>query len=525
MVKTPKAFNVSEAFFEAKNDYRASKHTRFTPQLRGVSPSGSGADYHYRNETAYLHMIERARDIERNDPIVGSGIRRLTANVVQEGFTPDPDTNSRDLDSRLKELWHAWANDPDQCHSEQEFDFFQIERLVFSSIIRDGDIFPMMLRDMSIQPVEGHRPRTPLRTTRNVVHGIHLDERARRQEVWLSKEDLSPHQSVSHVRDISARSFRDQDGNRQVLQCYFPRRFSQRRGVTALAPITDVAGMHDDLQYAAMVKQQLSALLVFLEQQDPNAPAPIGGPGMGPGPTNGELGHGLQNTLSQLGAGIHYRAPRGAKVEGFSPNIPGEGFLDHSMLLMTFIAINLDLPLQVLLLDPTKTNFSGWRGAVEEARKRYREMQRDLVSQFHRPIYKWLVRRWIQTDPLASQFAAQPGVNPLHHKWQKPSWPYIEPLKDSQSDNLQRVGFLNSDSRIQAARGRDWDEVAKEIAKDRGILIRNLFTEALDIHSSGEYADFDFSPREIFALLYETKTAAISPSVMTDDDERVGVTS
>lgn len=518
MVKAPKAFNASEAFFEAKSDYRASKSTRFTPQLRGVNSAGSGADYHYRNESAYLHMIERARDIERNDPIVGSGIRRLCANVVQEGFTPDPDTNSRDLDIRLKELWYSWSHEADQCHSEQEFDFFQMERLVFSSIIRDGDIFPMMLRDMSIQPVEGHRPRTPLRTKRNVVHGILMDERARRQEVWLSNEDLNPYQNVSNVRDITPRSFRDEDGNRQVLQCYFPRRFSQRRGVTALAPITDVAGMHDDVQYAAMVKQQLSALLVFLEELDPNAPTPLTGPGMGPAPTNEELASGLQGTLSQLGAGIHYRAPKGAKVSGFAPQIPGEAFIEHSMLLMTFIAINLDLPLQVLLLDPTKTNFSGWRGAVEEARKRYREMQRDLISQFHRPVYQWLVRHWIQTDPLASRFSAQPGVNPLYHKWQKPSWPYIEPLKDSQADNLQRIGFLNSDSRIQAARGRDWDEVAPEIAKDRGILIRRLMDEALDIHASGQYAEFEFSPREIFALLYETKTAAISPAVMNDSE-------
>ena len=514
MVAANKSFSLSEAFLDAKSDYRASKQTRFTPQLRGVNPSGSGADYHYRSESAYLHMIERARDIERNDPIVGSGIRRLTSNVVQEGFTPDPDTNSADLDARLKDLWYEWASEPDLCHSEQEFDFFQLERLAFSSIIRDGDFFTLLLKDQSLQCVEGHRPRTPRRTDRNVVHGINLDKRAKRKEVWLSKEDLSPYQTVSRVRDIERYAFRGADGFRQVLQCYFPRRFSQRRGITALAPVTDTAGMHDDVQYAAMVKQQLSALIVLLEEQDPNAPVQIGAPGIGSQPNAGELRDGLQGTLAKLGAGIHYRAPKGTKVSGFTPQIPGEAFIEHSMLLMTFIAINLDLPLQVLLLDPTKTNFSGWRGAVEEARKRYREMQLDLVSQFHRPVYRWLVRRWIQKDVLAAQYAAESGVSPLKHKWKRPSWPYIEPLKDSQSDNLQQERFLNSPTRIQSARGREWEEVAPEIVRDKGLLISLAIEKADEINA--KFPDANVTWREVLG----PGLTVASPAIVTESGQK-----
>lgn len=487
MVREASKSSLQDIFTGARSDYRASKETRFSPRLRGVVPTGSGADYHYRNDIDYLFIIERAREIERNDPIVGSGLRRLTSNVVQEGFTPDPNTGLTELDDRLKELWQEWSTEPDFCHSEGEFDFYQLERLAFSSIVRDGDFFTLMLNDESLQMIEGHRPRTPRGTIRNVVHGINLDERAKRKEVWFTREDLSPYHTVRNVRDVERYAFRDEDGRRQVLQGYFPRRFSQRRGVSALAPITDIAGQHDDLQFSALVKQQLSALVVLLEEQDPNAPSNLGPPGLGGVPTNDQLRSGLQDTLSKLGPGIHYRAPKGVKVSGFSPQVPGEGFLEHSLLLMTFIAVNLDLPLQVLLLDPTKTNFSGWRGAIDEARKRYREMQRDLMTQFHRPIYRWLVRRWISSDPIAAQYNVTPGVNAFKHTWKIPGWPYIEPFKDAQADSLRVRDFLAAPSEVAAERGKDWDERAPRIVRDKMLLIKHAIQGANELN--GEFPD------------------------------------
>jgi capsid protein len=72
-----------------RSDYRAAKETRFQSRLVGVDPAGSGADYHYANEAQFLRLRERARDYQRNDCIVGQAVRRLTANVVKDGFTLD----------------------------------------------------------------------------------------------------------------------------------------------------------------------------------------------------------------------------------------------------------------------------------------------------------------------------------------------------------------------------------------------------------------------------------------------------
>ncbi len=214
--------------------------------------------------------------------VVGQGIRRLVANIVQDGFPPDPQTGDKLLDKALKDAWWEWATDPDRCHSEGELPFPEIESMVLQHAIVDGDIFSLLRNDGTIQAVEGHRPRTPRRTQKNVVHGILLDDDAKRKEVWFAKEDLNWYGIVSKVSDIQAYPFRDINGDRVVLQFYLPDRFSQRRGINALAPTSECIGIHDDLQFSTMVKAQMAALVVFLREQmnavpNPQPGMPIGG--------------------------------------------------------------------------------------------------------------------------------------------------------------------------------------------------------------------------------------------------------
>ncbi len=52
----------------------------------------------------------------------------------------------------------------------------------------------------------------------------------------------------------------------------------------------------------------------------------------------------------------------------------------------------------MFLLDASETNYSGFRGAIDQARQRWREIQSWMMGSFHRPIYEWKVRQWAVTD-------------------------------------------------------------------------------------------------------------------------------
>ena len=83
-----------------------------------------------------------------------------------------------------------------------------------------------------------------------------------------------------------------------------------------------------------------------------------------------------------------------------------------------------------------KVRFSGWRGAIDQARLRFRQMQQWLIGALHRPAWIWKVRQWQRQDAALADLMAR-VADPFAHRWNAPGWSYIEPLKDAAADELQ----------------------------------------------------------------------------------------
>ncbi|MES2788136.1 MAG: phage portal protein [Planctomycetota bacterium] len=478
-------------------DFRAGKETRFTSRLTDVMPSGSGADYHYKNEYQYFKSIERSRHYERNDSVVGQGLRRLVANVVQDGFSCDFSTGDSGVDNEWKARWKEWSEDADQCDSEGEKTFAQQEQMGLLSVLRDGDILSLPRHDGALQWVENHRLRTPFQAKRNIVHGVEMADGGKRARYWVTNEDLSLLSAAAIGTKFTPIEARDSQGNRNALHLYLPTRFSQRRGVTVLAPCTDMVGMHDDLQFTTLVKQQMAALIAILRTR--TADWEPGGDVRYGERVNDTSTSGYVRPIEGIEAGLEIASDKGETITAFSSNIPSSEFFQHASLILTFIGINLDLPLCVLLLDPTKTNFSGWRGAIDQARMRFRQLQSWYAGAFHNPTTKWQIRRWINSDSrLKSLFERRQRLDPFAFTWHPPGFPYVDPTADIACDVMQSRTATNSMRRIQAARGRDWDEVSTEIVEDNAKAIRKALQATDELNA--EFAGANITWREVLNL-------------------------
>ena len=471
-----------QAFSELKSDYAAGTNTRYRPAPRGVHVNGSGADYHYRSEAQFLRAIERSRYFDRDNMVVGQGVNRLCANVIQDGFTLDVRTGNKKVDEELSRRWSEWATDPEACDYEGEKTFSAMESLVLRSVVVDGDVFALPLRDFgSLQMVEAHRVRTPANTRKNVVHGVELADSARRERYWITKEDLDPLRMLSKVSDVQQIDARDEYGHRQVFHVYMPTRFSQRRGVTSFAPVVDAIGMHDDLQFATLVKAQVASCFAIFEELDiAIAAGGAGKPGtIRTGAQVTEVNKdGSQRTVEGISPGMRVTGSPGVKLQGFSPNVPNPEFFPHATLILTFIAVNLDLPVAVLLLDPSNTNFSGWRGAMDQARIRFRKIQASIRESFHTPVYKWKVRQWMEESDFLRDSFLKLGEKMFWHRWNPPTWRYIEPNKDAAADDTRLTRGLISRRRRAAEQGYDNEELDAEIIADNGALIEAALKEA-----------------------------------------------
>lgn len=452
-----------------RSDYAAAKASRFRRRRTGVASGGSGADYHYRNESDFLKLIEQSRDMDRNDAAVGPVINQAVNCTLQCGCTLEPRTGDRKLDEDLYYRWDGWGDDPDACDIQGEHTFDELTGLAYREMLVAGDDIGLMTDLGAIQLIEGHRIRTPSGTKRNVVHGVLLDDHRRRLQYWVAKDDIEPSQPVRRVSEIQAYDTRDAEGNRQIAHLYNPKRFTQTRGVTALAPIFDCLGMFEDINFAKLVQAQVVSCIAFFRtrtEQGPPGDMQLGEQ------TEEQRADGSTHVVEGMTPGLELTGAPGEQLEGFSPNVPNAEFFQHVKLILTLVSVNLGLPLFTVLLDASDTNFSGWRGAYDQAKMGWRRNQKALISRWYKPIYRWKIRQWMAEDAALRNAAQRSDIDIFGHKWTPPGWPYIDPLKDASSDLLRVRNSLTSPRRLHAERGADWEEIAEEIVADNAYAIR-----------------------------------------------------
>lgn len=457
--KQRESANPVESWSQLRSAWRAGTRSRHRPTPQGLPAGSASGDWHYANEHEFLRQMELVRHYERNDPVVNGALNRLQSNVVQNGYTLDPQTEDEETDARLKQDWLEWSQDPYRCDRSGQRTFDELAALAFRSAVRDGDAFLVPLKSGTIKLYEAHRCRTPSNTSRNVVHGILLDEHRQPLEYWFTREPIEPTAAFELVGDAHRVKAFDSLGRPQVFHVSRPTRESQARGVSWMAPSIDYIEMSSNIHFAKMVQQLVvSCYSLIIDRTSPSfRPEDAEADEAGRDKTRDEYLQSLMRPLEDIVPGTIYDPLPGEKLVGFSPNVPNPEFFEHATMLLTFLAINVDVPVAVLLLDPRQTNFSGWRGAIDQARVSWRAMQQWLVRRVHRPTYQWWVRRKLASEPwLQEKFAA--GVDVYAHDWKPPAWAYIQPEEDARADQLIIQSGMESRKKRMAARGLSYDD-------------------------------------------------------------------
>lgn len=478
----------------ARAEYRVAKATTARSRARGLAPMGAGADFHYRSEVDYQRIGELAWDCYRNDEVVGQGVDRLIDLIFRdEGLLPDPDTGSAALDALIKADWQAWAEDREACDIQGESTLHDLARLAARHRVVAGDMVVLLLESGHLQGIEGYRMRTPKNAAGRknpCVHGVVLSPYRKALEYWFTKDDIDVNRAPQRVDEMEKVRVRDAEGHRQALHIFDPTRISQTRGVSALVRMMETAAQFGDLTWATLIKAQTAACFAILAEQDGKS-APASAVALGPRTTESGADD-FVKILEQIAPGMFYRGKPGEKLTGFSPNIPNAEFFDHARLILMVLAINLGIPVEVLLLDSSQTNFSGWRGAMDIAKTTLRRFRRQMVVQFYRPVYRWRVRRLLASNPEAAALASGPvdagddrgEVAPLRHEWKPPRDPYIEPLKDASADKMIVESGLDSPRNVMAARGLDIAVVHRDLVWDNKKLIMAALEAEADIRKA-----------------------------------------
>ncbi len=483
------------------NQYRVARSSRLRSSMTGASYTGASADWEFRNEYDYYRIISMARFCDQNDHLVGQGVTRAVNLTFKTGLKYDAATGDDSLDDDLKARWCAWADDPRQCDAQGRNTLAEMAKLAYRHVIVDGDHIVLPTNNRRLQCIEGHRLITPTnaRGRKDPVHcGVRRDAVGRPIEYWLSKEDQGLTGSVINVSDISKYPAYDRVGNPQVFHLFKPDRVSQTRGVSAFVRLIDNAMAHDDLQWAMLIKEQAAACVTFFREVEGNVGMPLGGVAAFGAQSTETLNDGTARTVHDIAPGLEIQGRPGEKLSAFNPNLPGDGFLNHSMQVLKFISVNLGIPVIVLLLDPSETNFSGWRGAMDIAKTGFADTRSWMTTQFFSPVYRWWLMGEMASDPALRAMAGRSDVNLFGHQFTAPYDPYIEPQKDVTAEGLQLSNRLDSRRNVLARRGLDIDEVDEDIVGDQKRLILRCL-EALE-EITAEFPNADVTWRDIYEV-------------------------
>lgn len=460
-------------------DYDAAKSSRFKRARIGL---GGSADAHLGQGSDYWNLREAARDMVRNDAVIGQAVERAVRNIHRTGFDLECQTGDDGLNAELWSAFHEWGNNKRLCDARGLNTFRRLGDLVLMAKFVDGDIFGLPLEDGYLQLLEGDRCLTPSNTRRRVVHGVLLDGFDRPQQYWFVPPGAG-NRFVRKVSDVVPYDAWDEaTGEPNVLHVFRANRYSATRGVPAFTPVANVASMLDDLQFAKLVQAQVVSCIAAFILND-------GIPAMGPqtNVSEGNVDGGLSTRIEEkLRPGLMKRLPKGADIKAFSPNVPNAEYFEHARMLLRIVGVNLGLPLTLMMLDTENTTFHGYRGELQQAQLGFEVQQMDLAEDWYAPVFRWKARQFVEGGALKSNVARQKldDGSLFRHKWTPPAWPYVDPLKDAQADALMIEKGLDSPRAVHASRGRDHDDVVDETVRDNEDLIKRAIESAQRLSKS-----------------------------------------
>jgi hypothetical protein len=161
------------------------------------------------------------------------------------------------------------------------------------------------------------------------------------------------------------------------------------------------------------------------------------------------------------------------------------------------LAVNLDLPLMFLLLDGSLVNFHGGRMTFDQAKLRFRELQKHRIDGFWTPTYNWRLRRKLTPgnadyDPALASVVARGAIDPFVHTFHPPAWPYVKPLEDATAEHLSESTNLRSRREILSARGEQIEKVDATILHDRLQFIKEASEKAREYRQEFPESELNF---------------------------------
>jgi lambda family phage portal protein len=433
--------------------------------------------YEYQSNAIARGIVDK---IKTN--AVGSGLQ-MNPNIdkIKLGLTDEQVT---DWQRKTRAEFELWSNSKD-CDAGRRLTFGQLQILVMSSALVNGDIFTALPRskrigqpyDLRVQLIEADRVRTPSDKSMdsNIVGGIRMGALGESISAFIHN-GFEYDYGVDGDKYVEV-PFYGNNGNPTLLQFAQDwERPNQVRGVTVFAPIMEVLAQIDRYNKAELMANIISSFFTVVIETERQNPLADGVPL--------DQQQDLDDTEIALGSGNIIQAREGESFKPINPARTNSSFGSVMENFIRLVGIGSGLPYEVLI-SHFQSSYSAARGALQEAWKMYSMRRTWLIDSFCQPIYElWLTEAVAKGRVEAKGFFDDPAIKKA---WCGATWigPAQTSLNPAQEANANKINLENGlDSRaniIQRTIGVNPDTMFDTVVREHKQRVEAGLTENLNV--------------------------------------------
>lgn len=435
----------ARAAYDAARGYAGAALGRHTDGWRAPSTS---ADTEIA--AAGPRLRDRHRDLVRNDPHAAKAVSSWVTSLVGDGIMP------RTNDKKAMAAFNRWCR---QCDADGQLEFYGFQTLAVREMVEGGEVFvrrrrrrrsdglvvPLQLQVLEADLLDSSK--NGATANGNVaIQGIEIDAIGKRQAYWMFGEH--PGSTVVGFRSRGLTSAPIPAGD--VIHLYEKQR-TQMRGVPWGAPV--LRSMRDlgDYEFAEIIRKKIEAAYVGAVMCEDDGETGV------TGAAKNLITDTHGNPIEQFEPGL-FALIRGAKDIKFNAPSAVAGYADYKKASLKTIAAGYRLPYELLSGDLSDVNFSSFRGGLNEHRRLVGVLQWQLViPTLCQTIWNWFCE--------AAYLAGEIDTPEVEVEWDPPRFESADPYKDAIADRTDIRNGTRSWQEVVAARGRNPDDVLREIAE------------------------------------------------------------
>jgi lambda family phage portal protein len=427
-------------------------------------------------------LVKRARDLVRNNAYARSACDAFAANLIGCGIKPSSLVTDPALKAEIQAAWLDWT---DTCDADGLTDFYGLQALAARALFEAGECFIRLRyrRDGSLQLQMLEAEMCPweknelLASGTMIRCGIELNPLGKRVAYWFHRRHPGDSTDLRIPAELWTRVPAD-----EIIHLYNPLRPGQLRGVPYVAPSMVALKVLGDYNDAELERKRIAALFAgFITKPSPDD-APLGEEDQDDGTALAPLEPGAMQVLLP-----------GEDVKFAEPADVGGNFEAFQYRALLEACAGMGMPYATVTGDMRQVNYSSMRGGLLEFRRRAEQLQHAVfVFQMCRRVWNaWMESAVLRGDlALPSAYGLTPQLY-RRAKWITPAWPWVDPLKDRQAEQLAVQMNWKARSDVIEAEGYDPEEVDQRIAQDQERAEALGIAPAMPLPGAGQPAAAD----------------------------------